>query len=194
MPDSSNRSQRTLRASDWISLHAYEPIEGEDPENVLRVRLAMKLRGESVVSDTRAKEILGWPYEDYAIYVYPVLETMQEHHEPEERAEGGYSLRTWDDAMTVNVRPIYGRDYWIMEQNVKPLRLAVTLTGLSEETLQALPLGDWQGVMTACDFLVRATWLRLTVKMLSQSQSSESPRLSTRMISLLRRCWPFGNR
>ena len=141
-------------------------IEGvEDPDDEVRTcRLAMLLHGEDPANDVRVSALLDLPLTDYLDYVDDVLTQLQAGAAPVRQASGMYHVPLASGKMAV-LRPLKGRNRRLMGRLDEPTAdwtIILTLSNLTETQLQEVPIGDYQAVLTAVDFLFQPFFDRLT--------------------------------
>ena len=140
-------------------------IEGvADPDNEVPIaRLGMLLHGEDPANDLRVSELLDLPLEDYQDYVEDVLTQLAAGAAPVRQPSGAYHVPLAGGATAV-VRPLKGRHRRLLgrlhDANAD-WTLILALSNVTEPQLNELPIGDYQAVMTALDFLCRPVIERL---------------------------------
>lgn len=151
-------------------------IDGEDYDEVRVCRLAMLTRGEDPANDARVRELLDLPLTDYQDYVDDVLAQLNAGAEFIWQQSGAchVPLASGDTAV---VRPLRGRHRRLVGQldDVHgDRRLMLTMSNLSGDGLDALPIGDYHAVMTAVDFLFQPV-IDMLMRTNSPAAESSSP-------------------
>ena len=130
-------------------------IDGEDYDEVRVCRLAMLAQGEDPANEARVQELLDLPLTEYQDYVDDVLAQIQAGAAFIWQQSGAchVPLASGDTAV---VQPLKGRHRRLVGQldDVHgDRRLMLTMSNLSGDALDALPIGDYHAVMAAVDFL-----------------------------------------
>ena len=151
-------------------------IEGEEYEEVRVCRLAMLTHGEDPANEARVQELLDLPLADYQDYVGDVLAQMRAGAAPIWQHSGDYHvpLASGDTAV---VRPLQGRHRRLLgrlDDAHGDRLLMLTMSNLDNAALDAVPIGDYQSVMTAVDFLFQPVLDGLK-RMTSPATGSSSP-------------------
>ena len=143
-------------------------IEGvEDSDNEAQTcRLAMLLHGEDPANDQRVSGLLDLPLVEYQDYVDDVLTQMAAGAEPVRQQSGMYHvpLASGDTAV---VRPLKGRHRRLLGRLDGPTAdwtLILAMSDLRGPQLNEIPIGDYQAVMRAVDFLFQPVLERLIRK------------------------------
>ena len=151
-------------------------VEGEDYDEVRVCRLAMLTRGEDPTDDVRVRQLLDLPLTEYQDYVDEVLTQRDAGALPIPQMDGSYHvpLKSGD---TATVRPLLGRHRRLLGRldDATGDRLLMTaMSDVAEAAIDPLPLGDYQAIMTAVDFLFQPVLERL-MRTPSPGTGSSSP-------------------
>ena len=146
-------------------LGSAEGVEDSDDE-ARTCRLAMLLHGEDPANDPRVAELLDLPLEEYQDYVDDVLTQMQAGAEPVRQTSGVYHVPLASGETAV-LRPLKGRHRRLLgrlDEATADWTLILALSNLSEPQLNEIPIGDYQAVMEAVNFLFQPVIERLIRK------------------------------
>ena len=136
------------------------PVEGEDPQDVMECRLAMIANREpaiEIMAPASVKKRLAMPLADYRRYVAPALEQGSEMPEATGNADGSWNVGDY------TLRPLVGKDMRLAAAAMRggqdaEARLLMSLTGLSESELEALPIGVTNAMAGVAGFLIGGAW------------------------------------
>ena len=149
-------------------------IDGEEYDEVRVCRLAMLTHGEDPANEARVQELLDLPLTEYQDYVDDVLAQLNAGADFIWQQSGAchVPLASGDTAV---VRPLKGRHRRLLgslDDVHGDRQLMFAMSNLSEAQLDAAPIGDYQAVMIAVDFLFQPVLDRLTPPPSPETDSS----------------------
>ena len=152
-------------------------IEGEEDYDEVRVcRLAMLTHGENPANEARVVELLNRPLTEYQDYVADVLAQLAAGADPVWQRDGSYHVPL-ASGETATVRPLRGRHRRLLgrlDDATGDRTLILTMANVSGQQLDEAPIGDYQALMTAVDFLFQPVLDRLN-RTPSPETDSSSP-------------------
>ena len=146
-----------------LARHSHEveqfgPIPSLDENETHKIRLAMRLAGESPGNDAAVLAYANGPAPILAKLLKPIVELAAAEPTPKFNTDGSAKVGKY------KIRPLIGRDLFRFGE-MSQLQVAMTMTNLTEEQVLELPYEVYSAIGTAIAFLNAAClreagWLR----------------------------------